>query len=141
MKCSKCGSEKKMTCPYCGMEMMLYRDRDSQQFYLRCVDCFSRTSHGTDMTPKRALASHAKLMKKLNGIKGKSEMQFTEEQCAEYKTKIKQDLMAIHTEDPTLFASDCVEECTHNAGHDEWLDDENHWIWDLAIDVFEETEV
>lgn len=31
-----------------------------------------------------------------------------------------------------------AEETAHDLGHPEWLDDENHVIWDLAIEVAEE---
>lgn len=35
-------------------------------------------------------------------------------------------------------ATSLAEDAAHNAlddDHDEWLDDETHWVWDLAIEV------
>ena len=31
-----------------------------------------------------------------------------------------------------------VENCAHEFDHDEWLDDPDHWVWDMALDFTEE---
>ena len=30
-----------------------------------------------------------------------------------------------------------AEDCAIAMDHDEWLDDETHWIWDLALDILD----
>lgn len=38
----------------------------------------------------------------------------------------------------TLFVENCVHEFDEK-DHDEWLDDPDHWIWDMAIYFFPES--
>ena len=37
--------------------------------------------------------------------------------------------------DPDATATTLAESAANTLGHDEWLDDETHWIWDLAIEI------
>lgn len=37
----------------------------------------------------------------------------------------------------TQFVENCVHEFD-TPDHDEWLDDPNHWIWEMALDFFDE---
>jgi hypothetical protein len=65
-------------------------------------------------------------------------MSFIEEK--NHRTKIKNWMMnnAHHHDNATSLAEDAA----HNAmteDHDEWLDDEHHWIWDVAIEVLPTT--
>lgn len=34
-------------------------------------------------------------------------------------------------------ATQLAENCAHNFGHDEWLDDSDHIVWDIAMDAAE----
>lgn len=31
-----------------------------------------------------------------------------------------------------------VENCAHSLDHDEWLDDPDHWVWEMALDFIED---
>ena len=45
--------------------------------------------------------------------------------------------------DPHLCGVNCTqlaENAAHMFSHDEWLDDEQHWVWELAADVAEQVE-
>jgi hypothetical protein len=39
--------------------------------------------------------------------------------------------------DPDATATTLAESAANTLGHDEWLDDETHWIWDLALEIGE----
>ena len=40
--------------------------------------------------------------------------------------------------DPDATATSLAEAAAITLGHDEWLDDETHWIWDLAVETHSE---
>ena len=40
-------------------------------------------------------------------------------------------------EDPDSTATGLAEFTADALGYADWLDDEGHWIWDLAVEVFE----
>ena len=37
--------------------------------------------------------------------------------------------------DPHASATALAESAAITLGHDEWLDDPDHWIWDLALEI------
>lgn len=37
-----------------------------------------------------------------------------------------------------VIATPLAEDAAWTFGHNEWLDDETHWVWDLAVEVAEE---
>jgi hypothetical protein len=39
--------------------------------------------------------------------------------------------------DPDASATTLAESAAIVLGHDEWLDDPDHWIWDLAIETLD----
>jgi hypothetical protein len=39
--------------------------------------------------------------------------------------------------DPDASATALAESAAITLGHDEWLDDPDHWIWDLALEIGE----
>ena len=39
--------------------------------------------------------------------------------------------------DPDASATVLTESAAITLGHDEWLDDPDHWIWDLALEIGE----
>ena len=41
---------------------------------------------------------------------------------------------------PDLTATQIAEDAAHYFYHDEWLDDETNWIWDLAAEAKEKQE-
>lgn len=40
-------------------------------------------------------------------------------------------------DDPALHLTALAELTANALGHDDWLDDEGHWIWELALQVAE----
>jgi len=40
-----------------------------------------------------------------------------------------------HLDNGRLNFTSLAEAAAHQFNHDEWLDDETHWVWDLAVDV------
>lgn len=58
------------------------------------------------------------------------------------KNKVKRYMQkeAQHVEDRRtgeVNTTQLAENAAHEFDHDEWLDDETHWVWDLAVDVVE----
>ncbi len=50
-----------------------------------------------------------------------------------------QSIQAYHV-DPATGETNCTtlaEATAHHFDHDEWLDDENHFVWELALEVAE----
>lgn len=40
-------------------------------------------------------------------------------------------------DNPDANLTQLAEDAAISLNHDEWLDDSDHWIWELAIEVFE----
>ena len=41
----------------------------------------------------------------------------------------------IYSDNPHMPATTLAEAVAHTLSHDEWLDSETHWIWDVACDI------
>ena len=54
----------------------------------------------------------------------------------EQKAAVRQWMLlnAKHHDNATSLAEDAAHNALEN-DHDEWLDDESHWIWDIAIEI------
>lgn len=46
---------------------------------------------------------------------------------------------ALQEEIPGISLTAMAEEIALELDHDEWLDDETHWIWDIVVDIEEGT--
>ena len=61
------------------------------------------------------------------------------------KSKVKKYMKSVLSDyyDPQLLdinLTRLAEGTADHFNHDEWLDDESHWVWDLAVDAVEEIE-
>jgi hypothetical protein len=47
-------------------------------------------------------------------------------------------LLEIHADDSHYKGNitQFVENCAHDFNHDEWLDDPDHWVWEMALEFF-----
>jgi hypothetical protein len=53
--------------------------------------------------------------------------------CLHYHRRALKLTTLILIENPEISATELAEILAWELGRDEWLNDENHWLWDLAI--------
>ena len=51
------------------------------------------------------------------------------------KSEARQRMQGELYDDPNVTATELAEVIAWEMNHDEWLDDPDHWIWDLALDM------
>lgn len=52
--------------------------------------------------------------------------------------KVRAHITRLHSAYPNLNMTELAEDTAIVFNHDEWLDDPDHWIWDLALIGFDE---
>ena len=52
--------------------------------------------------------------------------------------EIRDVMETVQEVDPVDNATILAEECCWIMGHDEWLDDDDHVVWEIALDFFDD---